>query len=140
MAKWLNWAHAYIFIWLQVIWNVSLYKILYLHKTLYAFYTFSSTTDSPIKFNFVILVAGFKSRQSSHSDLYSKQITIPSLHVFGETDKVIQKGKSRSLILIHRAWKVHSWYRHCIVVEDCCINCVNSCLYFVCKLGCFIIV
>ena len=48
---------------------------------------------SPIKFSFVILIAGFKSRQSSHQSLYSSPITIPSLHVFGDTDKVISKGR-----------------------------------------------
>ncbi|XP_052248811.1 esterase OVCA2-like isoform X2 [Dreissena polymorpha] len=54
--------------------------------------------DSPIKFNFVIFVAGFKSRQSAHNVLYSKKITIPSLHVFGKTDKVIMKEMSEDLL------------------------------------------
>ncbi|KAL5007753.1 hypothetical protein ScPMuIL_016559 [Solemya velum] len=34
-----------------------------------------------LKFNFAILVAGFKSRQSQHKDLYSIPISIPSLHI-----------------------------------------------------------
>ncbi|XP_052809786.1 esterase OVCA2-like isoform X3 [Mya arenaria] len=54
--------------------------------------------DSPIKFNFVILVAGFKSRQSAHEHLYKEKITVPSLHVFGDTDKVIQKDMSEALL------------------------------------------
>lgn len=43
-------------------------------------------------FDFAILVAGFKSRTSSHDNLYAKKITIPTLHVFGEIDKVIPRG------------------------------------------------
>ena len=49
-------------------------------------------TDPTMKFHFVILIAGFKSRQSTHSPLYTHHISLPSLHVFGDTDKVIQKG------------------------------------------------
>lgn len=49
--------------------------------------------DGPYQFDFVILVAGFKSRQKQHDSLYLKPITTPSLHVFGDTDKVIPKGK-----------------------------------------------
>ncbi|XP_052809706.1 esterase OVCA2-like isoform X2 [Mya arenaria] len=57
-----------------------------------------SFAHSPIKFNFVILVAGFKSRQSAHEHLYKEKITVPSLHVFGDTDKVIQKDMSEALL------------------------------------------
>jgi len=45
----------------------------------------------PIKFNFAILVAGFKSRSSPHDHLYTKKITVPTLHVYGSSDKVIAK-------------------------------------------------
>ena len=38
-------------------------------------------------------MAGFKSRSTPHDSLYSKKISIPTLHVFGETDKVIPKGQ-----------------------------------------------
>lgn len=48
-------------------------------------------------FSFAILVAGFKSRSTPHDPLYSKKISIPTLHVFGETDKVIPKGKKRTV-------------------------------------------
>ena len=51
--------------------------------------------DGPFEFDFVILVAGFKSRQKPHEHLYQKTITTPSLHVFGDTDKVIEKGKEK---------------------------------------------
>lgn len=43
----------------------------------------------------MILVAGFKSRQKPHEHLYQKTITTPSLHVIGETDKVIEKGREK---------------------------------------------
>ncbi|KAL8609858.1 hypothetical protein ACOMHN_020693 [Nucella lapillus] len=48
-------------------------------------------------FQFAILVAGFKSRSSPHQALYEK-ISIPTLHVFGETDKVIPKDMSEDLL------------------------------------------
>ena len=49
--------------------------------------------DGPFQFDFVILVAGFKSRQKPHENLYTKKFTVPSLHVFGDSDKVIPKGQ-----------------------------------------------
>ncbi|KAK7109005.1 esterase OVCA2-like isoform X2 [Littorina saxatilis] len=49
-------------------------------------------------FDFAILVAGFKSRSSPHDVLYSKKISIPTLHVFGDTDKVIPKEMSEDLL------------------------------------------
>ncbi|XP_064648084.1 esterase OVCA2-like [Lineus longissimus] len=54
--------------------------------------------DSPFKFDFAILVASFQSRSSQHDILYSKPITLPTLHVFGDTDKVIQKEMSEELL------------------------------------------
>lgn len=47
-------------------------------------------------FRFVIFVAGFKSKSEAHQHLYdaSRKITIPSLHVFGDTDGVIPKPMS----------------------------------------------
>ena len=50
-------------------------------------------SDSVIKFDFAILIAGFKSRSTKHADLYTQQVTIPTLHVYGDTDKVIGKGQ-----------------------------------------------
>lgn len=45
-------------------------------------------------FDFAILVAGFKSHSIQHSSMYSTSnpITMPTLHVFGDTDRVIEKG------------------------------------------------
>ena len=47
----------------------------------------------------MILVAGFRSRQSQHDHLYKVPFSVPSLHVYGDTDKVIQKGTVNSEIL-----------------------------------------
>ena len=52
-----------------------------------------------MSFNFAILVAGFRSRSSGHDDLYSNVITLPTLHVFGDTDKVIEKSAYKILQL-----------------------------------------
>lgn len=49
--------------------------------------------DGPIKFDFAILVASFKSNSQQHQYLYETKVTIPTLHVFGETDGVIPKGE-----------------------------------------------
>ncbi|ELT98892.1 hypothetical protein CAPTEDRAFT_223070 [Capitella teleta] len=56
--------------------------------------------DSGFKFDFAVLVAGFKSRSSQHSDLYATDTpaSLPTLHVFGDTDKVIEKEMSEDLL------------------------------------------
>lgn len=52
-----------------------------------------------IKFNFAILIAAYKSKKSQHDNYYNltNKIHIPSLHVYGETDKVISVDRSESL-------------------------------------------
>ncbi|XP_071157615.1 esterase OVCA2-like [Mytilus edulis] len=59
-------------------------------------------TDSPIKFDFAIFVSGFKSRQKEHAKFYDITIEIPTLHVFGETDKVIAKEMSEDLLQCYK--------------------------------------
>ncbi|XP_072029546.1 esterase OVCA2-like isoform X1 [Amphiura filiformis] len=54
--------------------------------------------DTRFSFSFVIIVAGFCSRSSGHAVLYKTPITLPSLHVFGDTDRVIQKDMSEELL------------------------------------------
>lgn len=51
-----------------------------------------------IQFKFAILVAGFKSGQSQHSIFYDQKIQIPTLHIMGETDRVIPKEMSIKLL------------------------------------------
>ena len=48
-------------------------------------------------FNFAIFVSGYKSRQSMHQKYYEEKVTLPTLHVMGETDKVIEKEMSVEL-------------------------------------------
>ena len=55
-------------------------------------------SEPALQFDFVILVAGFRSRQSQHDQLYKVPFSVPSLHVYGDTDKVIQKGTVNSEI------------------------------------------
>ncbi len=52
-----------------------------------------------IKFKFGIIIAGFKSRQSQHDIFYdlNKKIDLPTLHVFGDGDKVIPSEMASDL-------------------------------------------
>ncbi|XP_063812192.1 esterase OVCA2 [Pseudophryne corroboree] len=53
--------------------------------------------DPRFQFDFAILVAGFKSCAFDHTDFYKEPITIPSLHVYGDTDRVIPGEMSQEL-------------------------------------------
>ncbi|XP_055513629.1 esterase OVCA2 [Leucoraja erinacea] len=53
--------------------------------------------DPRFQFNFAILVAGFRSRCKLHDHFYKESIILPTLHVFGETDRVIPGELSREL-------------------------------------------
>ncbi|XP_077978432.1 esterase OVCA2-like isoform X3 [Glandiceps talaboti] len=53
---------------------------------------------SCFQFDFAILVAGFHSLSSMHDQYYSKPITCPTLHVYGDTDRVIPKERSLELL------------------------------------------
>lgn len=44
------------------------------------------------KFDFAIMAAGFKSKTLPHLKYYNEPINIPTLHIFGDTDKVIPTG------------------------------------------------
>ncbi|XP_071803823.1 esterase OVCA2-like [Asterias amurensis] len=57
-----------------------------------------SRGDTRFPVNFVILVAGFRSLSSCHASYYVNPISIPTLHVFGDTDGVIPKESSESLL------------------------------------------
>ncbi|ENN72434.1 hypothetical protein YQE_10925, partial [Dendroctonus ponderosae] len=52
-----------------------------------------------IKFNFAIMASGFKSQCWPHLKYYSDRMSLPSLHIFGETDKVIPTDMSEALSL-----------------------------------------
>ncbi|XP_048413427.1 esterase OVCA2 [Stegostoma tigrinum] len=53
--------------------------------------------DPRFQFDFAILVAGFKSRCTLHAHFYQEPIAVPSLHVFGDTDRVIAGQLSQDL-------------------------------------------
>jgi predicted esterase len=55
---------------------------------------FLAAKKSATSFKFVIFVASFRSKSSTHDHLYGEKIEIPSLHVFGDTDAVISKQMS----------------------------------------------
>ena len=67
-------------------------------------------TDSKLKFNFAILCAGFKSKSSEHSKYYTNNITCPTLHVYGDTDQVIPKGKLFEIILLWKPLLANKYY------------------------------
>ncbi|XP_076259545.1 esterase AGAP003155 [Rhynchophorus ferrugineus] len=52
-----------------------------------------------IKFNFAICFSGFKSQSWPHLKYYLDTLELPSMHVFGETDKVIPTEMSEALAL-----------------------------------------
>ncbi|KAK3730221.1 hypothetical protein RRG08_034966 [Elysia crispata] len=49
-------------------------------------------------FKFAILVAGFKSRSSKHSHHYQEKASIPSLHIYGESDQIVSHEMSEELL------------------------------------------
>lgn len=55
--------------------------------------------EPAFSFRFAILVAGFRSACAQHQHFYEGlEITLPSLHVFGQEDKVIPEQMSRELL------------------------------------------
>ncbi|XP_076060903.1 esterase CG5412 [Oratosquilla oratoria] len=49
-------------------------------------------------FKFAIFVSSYRSRSAPHQDLYKQNITLPTLHVFGDTDQVIEKPMSEEFL------------------------------------------
>lgn len=55
--------------------------------------------EPAFSFRFAILVAGFRSTCAQHQSFYEGlEVTLPSLHVFGQEDKVIPEQMSRELL------------------------------------------
>lgn len=52
----------------------------------------------PFSFKFAIFASAFRSHSSPHQHLYSEKIILPSLHVYGEEDQVIQKSMSEEFL------------------------------------------
>ncbi|XP_014237516.1 esterase OVCA2 [Trichogramma pretiosum] len=51
----------------------------------------------PINFDFAIIISGFKSLCQPHEIYYNEQITLPTLHVYGEGDQVIPTHMAKEL-------------------------------------------
>lgn len=51
-------------------------------------------------FDFAIFLSGFRSESLVHKGFYDEDIALPSLHVYGESDSIIPKEMSESLINI----------------------------------------
>lgn len=49
-------------------------------------------------FKFAIFSSAFRSRSTPHQYLYSEKITLPTLHIFGEADQVIDKSMSEEFL------------------------------------------
>ncbi|CAL4087940.1 unnamed protein product [Meganyctiphanes norvegica] len=45
-------------------------------------------------FKFAIFVSSYRSRSKQHQEVYGEKIMIPTLHVYGEADQVIQQPMS----------------------------------------------
>ncbi|XP_076766412.1 esterase OVCA2 [Xylocopa sonorina] len=62
-----------------------------------------------IKFDFAIIISGFKSLCKPHEIYYDGRISIPSLHVYGRTDQVIptEMAKEISEMFINKTSVVH---------------------------------
>ncbi|XKL64793.1 hypothetical protein PGB90_004879 [Kerria lacca] len=56
-----------------------------------------SLIQNDMHFKYVILISGFKSSESSFSIYYTNILKIPSLHVIGESDTVVNKQRSEEL-------------------------------------------
>lgn len=54
--------------------------------------------EPEFNFRFAILVAGFKSACLEHERFYKSTLQIPSLHVFGQEDRVIPDHMSKDLL------------------------------------------
>ncbi|KAG7213521.1 hypothetical protein KM043_002787 [Ampulex compressa] len=62
-----------------------------------------------IKFNFAIIISGFKSLCAPHAKYYSEKISIPSLHVYGQNDQVIptEMAEQVSDLFLNRESMIH---------------------------------
>lgn len=65
--------------------------------------TAMNLSDKPslIAYRFLIFVSGFKSLLSPHSTTYPPSISIPSFHIYGETDGIIPQQMSKDLCQLY---------------------------------------
>ncbi|MEZ0109690.1 pimeloyl-ACP methyl ester carboxylesterase [Catenulispora sp. EB89] len=53
--------------------------------------------QSPIAFDFAVMVGGFKNDAPEHAEIYRSRFTVPSVHIIGHADRVIPPPESRDL-------------------------------------------
>ncbi|XP_067422075.1 esterase OVCA2 [Emydura macquarii macquarii] len=53
--------------------------------------------DPRFPLRFAVLIAGFRSRAAAHGCYYREPIALPSLHVLGESDRLVPAARSREL-------------------------------------------
>jgi pimeloyl-ACP methyl ester carboxylesterase len=51
-----------------------------------------------IRFDFAVMVGGFKNDAPEHADLYRRRFAVPSLHIIGHADGVIPPNESEDLV------------------------------------------
>ena len=76
------------------------------------------------KIRFAILIAAFKSRSSVHNHIFENIINIPSLHVIGETDKVILPG---TLINITNMYMSYDYLQMLVMISRCILRVQRLC-------------
>ncbi|XP_012286334.1 esterase CG5412 [Orussus abietinus] len=62
-----------------------------------------------IAFDFAIIISGFKSRCAPHAPLYNEEINLPTLYIYGSTDKVIppEMAEELSKLFINKKTVIH---------------------------------
>lgn len=62
-----------------------------------------------IKFDFAIIISGFKSLCAPHAVFYNEKIDIPSLHIYGQSDQVIPREVTEELceLFINKRTIIH---------------------------------
>lgn len=60
---------------------------------------FIDSTVTTINPQFAVLAAGFRSGSLAHANYYEDLVSIPSLHIMGETDEIIPIQMSQSLAM-----------------------------------------
>jgi hypothetical protein len=52
---------------------------------------------NPIRFDFALMVGGFKNDAPQHAELYRHRFNLPSVHIIGRTDGIIPPNQSQDL-------------------------------------------
>ncbi|XP_017877873.2 esterase AGAP003155 [Ceratina calcarata] len=74
-----------------------------------------------IKFDFAIIISGFKSLCKPHATYYNDKISIPSLHIYGRSDQVIptEMAEEVSKMFIHKTNTTHEGGHYIPSKKEC---------------------